>query len=252
MSRSGRHVINAARLAFACCSLLGAADSSASIAVYSGFLDDATNTALIGPELAPSAPSFTDDQAIADNSAVYAFFETFEGLVRFTSDGFASGGVDPFFTLFSGSGPGATFVASNDLQAFSTGGDFAIALSLPVGWYTFAIGSFANLSFAENLGSGKLGDGFIGFGEVGSLGNAFYRLTVTTPDGPGDGYAVPEPAPWMLLSSAGWTAWMVGRGRRRGVVRVPGAPHRFATVVPSRIMRSNRAKYPIPSFERLS
>ena len=36
--------------------------------------------------------------------------------------------------------------------------------------YRIALGAFANMSFAENLGSGVLGDGFVGLGVPGVLG----------------------------------------------------------------------------------
>lgn len=101
-----------------------------------------------------------------------------------------AGGVDPYFSLFSGSGPAATFVDSNYGQAFSTGGDFDDAATLAAGTYEIALGVFANMSFAENAGSGTLGDGFIGFGSGDFFGDGGYALTVTTP--------VPEPSPWRL------------------------------------------------------
>ena len=156
---------------------------------FSGFLNDPGNTALVGSDLA--APLFDNDNDIANNVALYAFSLTTAGTVNFLSEGFALGGIDPYFTLFSGTGNAATFVDSNFVQAFSTGGDFNLNEALGVGDYTIAMGVFANMSSAENSGSGTLGNGFIGLGEPGSLGDYSYKLRVTTPS---ETPAVPEPS----------------------------------------------------------
>jgi hypothetical protein len=82
------------------------------------------------------------------------------------------GGFDPYVSVFSGSGPGATFLASNDDGKCPPGAtltghcqDATLTLvALPAGTYTLALSAFANMSFAENYGSGTLGDGFIGLG----------------------------------------------------------------------------------------
>jgi hypothetical protein len=189
--------------------LLPLVDSAAAAAItLSGFLNDSGNTALVGSDPAPSPPSFVSDSAIANNVALYPISVPFTGFVQFDSNGFAAGGVDPYFTLFSGTGNGATFVDSNYVQAFSTGGDFLLTFSLAAGSYTVALGAFANLSIAENYGSGSLGDGFIGLGEPGSLGTltstsfSFYELVVTTPDGPGPPLSEPSSVILLLLGLA--------------------------------------------------
>ncbi len=86
------------------------------------------------------------------------------------------GGFDPYLSLFSGSGPGATFLASNDDGSCPPGtvadalcGDSTLITgTLPAGTYTLAISAFLNMSLAENLGSGTLGDGFVGLGSYGT------------------------------------------------------------------------------------
>ena len=118
---------------------------------FSGFLNDPGNTALVGSDLA--APLFDNDNDIANNVALYTFSNTTAGTVNFLSQGFALGGIDPYFTLFSGTGNTGTFVDSNFVQAFSTGGDFNLNEALGVGDYTVAMGVFANMSFAENSGA---------------------------------------------------------------------------------------------------
>ena len=167
---------------------LALASTLAGATTYAGNLGDAGNAALVGSDL--GAPDFTDDNAIADNVALVTF-TTNTGLVSIVSTGFAGGGVDPYFTLFSGSGGTATFYDSNYLQATSTGGDFTWTGTLAGGTYEIALGAFENMSFAENLGSGTLADGFIFLGDPNSLGNGSYSLNVTT--------AVPEPSGALLL-----------------------------------------------------
>ncbi|MFL6697833.1 MAG: DVUA0089 family protein [Vitreoscilla sp.] len=184
---------------------------AAAATTFSGSLADAGNGALVGLDL--GAPSFDDDNAIANNTALYTFTVARAGTVTIVSTGFAGGGVDPYFSLFVGSGATATFLDSNYAQATSTGGDFAWLGTLGVGTYEIALGVFENMSFAENMGSGTLGDGFIGLGDPGSLGDGHYALSLTTP--------VPEPTGlWMLslgLAALGTGAWQRRRphpGRR--------------------------------------
>jgi hypothetical protein len=173
--------------------------------VYSGNLGDSGNGALVGSDL--GAPDFTDANSIADNVALYTFTVSHAGAASIVSTGFAGGGVDPYFTLFTGSGGSATFLDSNYAQATSTGGDFTWTGTLAVGTYEIALGAFENLSFAENLGSGTLADGFIFLGDPNSLGNGDYSLTLST--------AVPEPgSAWLLavgLAIVGTRAWRTRR-----------------------------------------
>jgi len=187
---------------------------------FSGRLNDSANGALVGSDL--TAASFTDDFAIANNVALYALSLSGPDTYEFVSHGFAMGGVDPYFTLFRGTGPASTFVGSNYDQAFlGGGGDFTLDLSLAAGDYVVAIGAFANMSFAENLGSGTLGDGFISLGEPGALGNYFYDVTIRS----GAPTAVPEPATVFLLAVP--VSLLLFRPRRATGSRCEllGAPH---------------------------
>lgn len=93
----------------------------------------------------------------------------------------AGGGFDPYVSLFSGTGPTATFVASNDDGLCPPGtiadalcGDSTLVTAvLPAGSYTLAVSAFLNMSLAENLGSGTLGDGFVGLGSFGTRSAAY-------------------------------------------------------------------------------
>lgn len=188
---------------------LASGPAQAADVVLSGYLDDPGNTALVWSDL--GAPLFGDDWEIANNVALYEIVVPLDGPVSFDSNGYAAGGADPYFTLFAGSGPGATFVHSNYDQAFCCGGDFLENVALSAGTYTIAMGVFANMSFAENLGAGSLGDGFVGLGVPEYLGNYYYELAVSfeTPPPP-----VPEPAA-LAMSLLGLIALGVSRRRAR-------------------------------------
>jgi hypothetical protein len=175
----------------------------------SGNLGDLANSALVGSDL--GAPSFADDAAIANNVALYTFNIADNGLVSLVSTGFAAGGIDPYFGLFSGSGASATFLDSNYTQAFSTGGDFSYSATLAAGTYQVAIGAFANLSFAENLGTGTLGDGFTSLGDPNSLYDGSYSVTLTLPTPT----SVPEPSTVALLLF-GFVALTTYKARQSG------------------------------------
>lgn len=213
--RSISHAIRGLVIASFACGAIGSA--GAATVTYSGRLDDLGNTALVSSDL--SAPSFIDDFAIANNVALYTLSVAASGVVHFASTGYGLGGIDPYFTLFAGTGNGATFLDSNFSSLTS---DFTLDESLLAGDYTIALGAWENMSFAENFGSGSLGDGFISLG-VPNLGNpdspnyASYLLTVTMGDGNsggGGGGTVPEPGDLALAFTGLLAAWIATQRRR--------------------------------------
>lgn len=118
-----------------------------------------------------------------------------------------AGGFDPYVSVFTGWGPGAVFLASNDDglcppgQVFGSCADSTLHLAaLPAGHYTLALSQPANFSFAENLGTGTLGDGFIGLaagwsgGACNSVCTSAYAVDITSPS------LVPEPAAPLMLA----------------------------------------------------
>jgi hypothetical protein len=185
--------------------LIGTPVGAAAV-TFSGYFNDSNNAFLKGYDL--GAAQFGDDYSIANNVALYTVTVAVAGTVTFDSLGFAMGGADPYFTLFN---PDGTFTSggSNYDQAFSTGGDFDLSYLLAAGDYTFAIGTFANMSFAENWGTGTLADGFTGLGGPYYLGNSYYEVDVTTPTA-----SVPEPATLLLLGTG--LAALAGCARRWG------------------------------------
>lgn len=196
---------------------LCATQAVASPWTFSGYFDDGANAALIGSDpwsggVAPAA-LFGDDWEIANNVARYTFNVPTAQNVRFDSNGFAAGGADPYFTLFAGTGDTAAVSQSNYTQAFSTGDDFDDTYALAAGDYTVAMAVFANMSYAENQGTGTLGDGFTALGVPDWLGNYYYELVVTLEGGGTPPPGVPEPSTLALLAIAAAAAAV---GRRRG------------------------------------
>jgi len=197
--------------------------SSARAVDFSGSFADSTNTALVGSDL--GSASFSDDNAISNNVALYELIVPVTETVSITSTSFAAGGADPYLTLFKGSGGAATFFDSNYTQAFSTGGDLDYSATLTKGDYEVALGVFANLSFAENFSSGTLADGFTGLGDPGSLGNGSYAVQVKLGTS-----AAPEIDP---ASTAGALTLLAG-----GVLVLRGRRHRRADdLIPFETMR---------------
>ena len=168
---------------------------------YSGYLNDcAANTALYSSDL--GSPLCGDDNDIANNVALYTFNLASPEVVELISTGFANGGFFPYLTLFTGTGPGATFLLSNYASVFDPTlppGDYGIGpVSLGAGDFTVAISAFANMSLAENLGAPYLlGDGFAALGDpLGfPLGNYLYEVEVRAG-------SVPEPISIALVGIA--------------------------------------------------
>lgn len=188
----------------------------ASPLTFSGYFNDTSNTALIGSDAwnggTPPSALFGNDGQVVNNVALYTFNVPTAQSVRFNSNGVAAGGADPYFTLFAGTGTSATFSSSNYLQAFSTGGDFDDIYSLAAGDYTVAMAVFANMSFAENYGTGALGDGFTALGDQSWLGNYYYELAVTL-----EGGTVSEPSTLALIALAAVAAAAKRRRSREAV-----------------------------------
>ena len=133
----------------------------------------------------------------------------------------AAGGFDTYVSLFAGTGPSATFLASNDDGLCPPGHaspachDSTLSLSgLSAGSYTLALSVFDNISFAENLGSGRLGDGFVGFGDYFDAASGTTRTSAYAVDIAGN-FAAPEPASvWLVLGGLCAVVFRVQNRRR--------------------------------------
>jgi len=209
------------------------ASSWGSMVSFSGSLDDVGNTALVGscPDPTtcndPSQVLSFDPAYVANNVALYVLHVANAGVVTFVSSGYGLGGIDPYFTLFSGVGGSAQFRDSNYATAGAgggPGGDFTLIDFLPTGDYTLALGADGNMSLAENWGAGSLADGFTALGNGPQDTHTYaYVLNVTLADGNGGGGGggggqLPEPGTAALAAAAllmipSITAW--GRRRQR-------------------------------------
>jgi hypothetical protein len=118
--------------------------------------------------------------------------------------------VEPYFSLFAGSGDAATFLESNFFDPLI---DFSITgIALAAGDYMIAIGVWVNMSFAENFPDADptLGDGFTALGDPSRLGVVdpyYYELKIASDDGTFDDPVpsgstdphIPEPATLALM-----------------------------------------------------
>lgn len=203
-------------------STIGAVDAD----VVSGFLNDPGNAALIASDGYQNleAARFGNDDEIVRNVAVYELTVVAGGNMAFVSSGNASGGAEPYFSLFSGTGIAATFVGSN---LFDPLVDFNFLAPLGPGQYLFSIGVWLNMSFAENNPDSDptIGDGFTALGDPTRLGDTFYDVDVSSNDGAtfriapatgliGPPHPAPEPATVLLVFAALLVLANVPRGTR--------------------------------------
>jgi hypothetical protein len=139
----------------------------------------------------------------ANATAAYTFFVSATSTVTIQSYGYGgsgsapsgtnlagkvipAGGFDPYVSVFTGAGPTATFLASNDDGPCPPGtlsgglcADSGLSLTLSRGTYTLVVQAFDNMSLVENLGSGTLGDGFTGLGNYDPSRTNNYAIDIS-------------------------------------------------------------------------
>lgn len=133
-----------------------------------------------------------------------------------------AGGFDPYVSIFAGTGPSATFLASNDDGLCPPGHAAPVCADstlvsglLATGTYTLALTLPFNYSFAENTGSGSLGDGFIALdssfndGACATICSNAYAVDISS------AALVPEPSSSLLLSAGGLMLYLFVRRRSR-------------------------------------
>jgi hypothetical protein len=188
---ASRSAVRLGRISRLLCASLALAAGLAHGVTLTGNLGAPGNGALVGSDL--GAAQFADDFAISNNVAIYSFAVATAGTVAITSSGYALGGIDPYVSVFSGAGLGATFFESNYGLPDS---DFTMSAFFAAGTYQIAIGTVFNESFAENYGTGTLADGFISLGGPFFLGDGSYSIDVALLSGV---TPVPEPTDLVLL-----------------------------------------------------
>jgi hypothetical protein len=211
-------------LGFALC--LGAIPGNAGVISLTGSLDpNDSGDVYIFQFTAPFTTSFAVQSYGYGGSSATATGTNAAGQV------ITSGGFDTYLTLFSGFGPSATYLASNDdgfcPPAATDGGNCydsrLVALGLQ-GNYTLVLSVSGNSSFAENDSSlYTLGDGFLGLQQpdyydpgTGTYRTSNWALDLIAPEGtivPLS--AAPEPSSYALASAG--LLFLLARRRRTSV-----------------------------------
>jgi hypothetical protein len=129
----------------------------------------------------------------------------------------AQGGLEPYLSLFDSAGDflsstyfGVTCPVGAKTNT-SSGECFDVLLNagnLAAGTYQVALSAYANMSFAENLGTGTLADGFTGLGNLfpGEDLHYAFDVDINSPTTP-----VPEPSTGALVALASFGLRMLRR-----------------------------------------
>jgi hypothetical protein len=152
-------------------------------------------------------PANSDSDYAQWAASVYSFTVPTSSLVQATTVSYATGGLEPYLSLFDASG---TFLASTFFGVTcppgatvnpASGECFDVLLDggiLSAGTYQIVITAFENFSFAENQGSGVLADGFIGLGNLLTGEDLNYAFSVTLTSAS----SIPEPSSSWLMTMA--------------------------------------------------
>jgi len=177
-------------------------------------------------QYAAAVYSFT----LPSQTAAYAITFSYGGGVNGNGAPIANGGFEPYLSLFDSAGNflGSTYfgetcpAGSTDYQGHCY--DVKLDMgTLAAGTYQLAISAYANMSYAENNGTGNLSDGFTGLGNLFPGEDLHFAFDIVTRADGGPGGEVPEPASWLLAASGLALIWSTaGRATRKefsGVLR---------------------------------
>jgi hypothetical protein len=152
---------------------------------------------------------------VLNNTTMQAITYSYGGGTSLTGPIVSPGGLEPYLSLFDSGGnflastylgttcpPGANPVGGNCFDVLLDGG------TLTPGTYYIALSAYANMSSAENGGTGTLADGFTGLGNLMPGENLNYAFDVILPTN------TPEPGTGTLLM-LGIAALPLARGWRR-------------------------------------
>lgn len=145
---------------------------------------------------------------VSTTTTMEAITYSYGGGTSLTGAVVPAGGLEPYLSLFDGSGnflestflgslmgtncpPGANLVAGNCFDVELDGG------TLTPGTYYIALSAWENMSYAENLGTGTLSDGFTGLGNLGNGEDLNYAFDVILPN---NVTTAPEPSSLALLA----------------------------------------------------
>jgi hypothetical protein len=151
-----------------------------------------------------------DSFNVTSMSTMTAITYSYGGGTSLTGPSVASGGLEPYLSLFDASG---NFLAST---LFGTtcptgantydGNCYDVSLdggTLAAGTYYIALTAYQNMSFAENHGVGNLSDGFTGVGNLAFDEDLHYAYDVIlTPESSTPPSPVPEPNFNILVGTA--------------------------------------------------
>jgi hypothetical protein len=147
------------------------------------------------------------DFHVGTTSAVKAITFSYGGGTNGAGTAIPEGGFEPYLSLFDSAGNflvstfAGTVCPSGAKTNTMSGQCFDVLLdggSLSAGDYEIAISAFENISFAENLGTGKLADGFTGLGNLATGEDMHYAFDVILESSA----LVPEPKSLYLIALA--------------------------------------------------
>jgi hypothetical protein len=156
--------------------------------------------------------------SLSNLSTVQAVTFSYGGGTNGSGSPIADSGFEPYLSLFDAAGAflGSTYfgvtcptganVNPNSGQCYDVLLDAGL---LPAGNYSIVISAYANMSFAENFGSGVLADGFTGLGGLAIGEDLHYAFDVVIQDAA----PTPEPANMGLIGAAALAAFRLIRIR---------------------------------------